>query len=152
MPIRFVVEGQQYEVDTPDEAVHLRKALSSSHSENGHRRPGRPKKSHPEAPQPTQILNPKVKRLREVVFFAEDMPFINALLANPNGVNTDEVMNLLSITNPQSVPPRFTTWRLRAKKHGFKFNDVLTRKEKYISGKVRSVYKLTPLGRELLAV
>lgn len=150
MPIRFVVDGQSWEADTPDEAVRLKQALAGSPRKNG-RGPGRPPKQRPEpTPHQAQIPGLKSKRLRGAVFLPEDEPFVNALLAAQDGLTTDEVMELLKL-KPLSVPPRFTTWRLRAKKHGLNFNDLMKRKEKYVNGRVRSVYTLTPLGRESLS-
>ena len=77
MPIRFVIDGQQHEVDTPDEAVDLRQALSSS---NGHGARGSKQNGlhNSRTATPESTTDFKGKRLREAVFLSEDAPFVSA--------------------------------------------------------------------------
>lgn len=154
MPIRFSFDSTQYEVDTPAEAIQLKRELA--------REP-----RHPQVvPVPVPVVRPPVPRTTptslfrvrtgsvspaRAIFKDDHYPAFEAMYkAGDAGVTTDRMVILMNLRVYKSMPPVVGAWRKRARNIELDLNDYLEIERGFAHGKPTTVYRLNERGRAVL--
>jgi hypothetical protein len=148
MPIRFTVDGTEYEVDTVAEAVSLKQAFGEDSKRNA-RSPASKPRTAVVAGESLANGSPDFKT------------FVNSLNDNgravietmvkeyPSPLNTDELAKASRIAT-MSLPPVFKHIKSAAGKAHLNANEIVKRKQVVHEGKVHSQYEISAQIAEIL--
>lgn len=146
MPVLRVLLGEGQgavvvEVATPEEAVRVQQAYALA-----------VKRKHgqsPVVPGVTPLLF-KNKGLDHLVFKNGHHKGFEAMYAAGDaGVASEDLAKLLGISGVRSLPPTVGAWGKRAASVGLDLKELLEVDRNYSNGQLKTIYRLTPKGREV---
>lgn len=141
MSVRFKVDGVDFEVDTPADAVEMVRLLRESLHGNGREKPEKQ-----ERPKQSTIVGMEMEGAGFASFVSSLMPngiaVVRALSdAFPNQLTTDELSEKSKVAN-KALPPVMRHIRKAATKAGLDPDKTVIRATKFIDGGPVSQYTL----------